>query len=479
MTTIKNELPKGFELFGKSRKYTILNKLGAGGFGITYKVKAPLTVGTISVTANFCIKEFFPAKDCERLANSCMNYSNPARERVENARRDFISEARRLKKIGFSNHNIVGFDEVFEANNTAYYVMEFIDGVTLKEYVEKNGPLTEEETRTLMFPVIEAVSLLHKYKICHLDVKPGNIMLGHEEDGSLRPVLIDFGLSKHYDNSGNPTTTINTVGVSEGYSPKEQYSGITSFSPGADIYALGATLWFCLTGRQPKSSLEIREGELATELPDNISSDMRKLIEQMTLDKRNRPNSIGDLDMFNDLRTVGPATHNPVITKIKKRRSGIRKNWILYSVIAIVAIVIGFLATFTFNHNDEDNAASIAEDSLTSDSSLQKKPTKALEIPQERSPQSEASAPVQTTTSETTATETKEKTGKKADNANFNNNNEQNKKREGRKEINKKNKPKIQPIPIPGKDESTKPMKDPASDQKSSEEKTKPKPIIF
>lgn len=297
MPRIENELPNGFELSGNSRKYTIIKKLGAGGFGITYKVKAPVTVGTIRMTANFCIKEFFPASDCERLADSRINYSNPARERVENARRDFISEASRLKKIGFTHHNIVGFDEVFEANNTAYYVMEFVDGESLREYVERRGALSEEETRSLMWPILDAMSLLHKSHICHLDIKPGNIMLGHEENGELRPVLIDFGLSKHYDQAGRPTTTVKTLGVSEGYSPREQYSGISAFSPESDIYALGATLWFCLTGLQPKSSLMLRDGELAAELPETVSPQMRRLIERMTLDIHTRPKSIEELDI--------------------------------------------------------------------------------------------------------------------------------------------------------------------------------------
>ena len=122
--------------------------------------------------------------------------------------------------------------------------MEYIEGESLAAYVSKHGALSEEQTRALMWPILDAMSHLHRQRICHLDIKPGNIMLGREENGDIRPVLIDFGLSKHYDNMGRPTTTVNTLGVSEGYSPREQYSGISSFSPQSDIYALGATLYY-------------------------------------------------------------------------------------------------------------------------------------------------------------------------------------------------------------------------------------------
>ena len=93
MPNIVNELPKGFQLHGNARTYTIVKTLGAGGFGITYMVKAPVLIGTIRMTAKFCVKEFFPSSDCERLNDSGINYSAPARERVENSRKDFINEA--------------------------------------------------------------------------------------------------------------------------------------------------------------------------------------------------------------------------------------------------------------------------------------------------------------------------------------------------------------------------------------------------
>lgn len=290
-----NSLPAGFQLKGNERTYTIAETLGHGGFGITYRAKAEVKVGGIRMKVDFALKEFFMRDDCERQANASIAYSNPARDRVENSRKDFINEALRLKKIGFSHPNIVGFDEVFEANNTAYYVMEYLRGKSLGDYVKEHGPLTEAETVRLMQPVMEAVELLHRNRICHLDIKPDNIMLEQEENGNIRPVLIDFGLSKHYDDTGHATSTINTFGYSEGYAPAEQYRGITTFSPAADIYALGATLWHCLTGKTPAPALDLRAGELAATLPAGVSEPMRRTIAVMTLDQHQRPDSLDTL----------------------------------------------------------------------------------------------------------------------------------------------------------------------------------------
>ena len=309
-------LARGFRLQGNERVYTIEEKLGQGGFGITYRVRGPVKVGNIRMTVDFALKEFFLRDDCERLDNSSVSYSNPARDRVENSRKDFVNEALRLKKIGFSHPNIVSFDEVFEANNTAYYVMEYLRGKSLGDYVTEKGQLSEEETLSLLKPVMEAVEMLHQNRVCHLDIKPDNIMLEPTDDGSVRPVLIDFGLSKHYDKEGHATSTINSFGYSEGYAPTEQYGGITTFSPGADVYALGATLFYCLTGKTPPRALDLRPGEMAGMLPETVSDRLREVIRRMTLDKHDRPSSLsGLLDASTSTDTVRVETISDNSTK--------------------------------------------------------------------------------------------------------------------------------------------------------------------
>ena len=265
-------LPVGYVLRGPKRTYKIVSVLGRGGFGITYLAEATLRVENVSMRVRFAIKEHFMSGDCEREGESMrVVCSKPAMERVGSSLKDFISEAQRLHKVGVDHPNIVKVNEVFEANGTAYYVMECLEGESLRSYVKAHGPLSEEEMLAIMQPVVDAVRYLHDARMTHLDIKPDNIMLTRDEADRLRPVLIDFGLAKHYDKDGHPTSTINILGCSDGYAPMEQYAGITTFSPAADCYALGATMWFCLTGKTPKKSTDLVEGELAREIEGKVS----------------------------------------------------------------------------------------------------------------------------------------------------------------------------------------------------------------
>lgn len=278
-----NILQPGHLLRSPNYSYRIERVLGVGGFGITYLASATVKVGNVSVRVNFAIKEHFMSNDCERDPDtSSVIYSNPAKERVESSRKDFISEANRLRKVGINHDNIVKVNEVFEANNTAYYVMEYLDGESLRKYVKRKGNLSEDKMLSIMTPLVNAVNYLHQNRMTHLDIKPDNIMIVHDENGQIYPVLIDFGLSKHYDKEGNPTSTINILGCSDGYAPIEQYAGITTFSPTADIYSLGATMWFCLTGTDPKKSTDLLEGNLSRSLPDNISDYVKNIIASST-----------------------------------------------------------------------------------------------------------------------------------------------------------------------------------------------------
>lgn len=287
-------LPAGTVLASSERTYTVESVLGAGGFGVTYRATATISVQNIEVEVHFAIKEHFLNALCEREGDtSRVKYSSPVRQQVEGSLKDFIGEARRLQKIGVSHPNIVSVNEVFEANNTAYYVMEYIDGESLRSYVQRNGPLGEAGLRRLLLPVMDAVEALHAERLTHLDIKPDNIMLARRKDGSIRPVLIDFGLAKHYGADGTPTSTINTLGCSAGYSPMEQYMGIRTFSPTADVYALGATMLYCLTGETPRVANEITADDISGAIPAGVSEALRHTIsEAMEASARARTQSV-------------------------------------------------------------------------------------------------------------------------------------------------------------------------------------------
>lgn len=262
--------------------YTIRSVLGSGGFGITYRATMQITSGTgMPVMAVVAIKEHFLSNDCERDSTTqSVSYSQPARDRVERSRRDFAGEAKRLQAIASGHPNIVHVSEVFDANNTSYYVMEYLEGESLADYVKRHGPLSEQEAVCIMRPIIDAVSFLHRNRITHLDIKPANIMLSKDAEGKARPVLIDFGLSKHYNADGTATSTINLQGYSDGYAPVEQYVGISTFSPASDVYSLAATILFCLTGVTPPKSIELTPDALSRHIPSTTSRRMGLLLEQ-------------------------------------------------------------------------------------------------------------------------------------------------------------------------------------------------------
>ncbi|MDE6463023.1 MAG: protein kinase, partial [Muribaculaceae bacterium] len=206
MPEIKNALVPGTLLTSGQQTYRVVKTLGAGGFGITYLVEAQVVEGDNVHSFFYAMKEHFLGRCCERIEGSSkVVYSNPVADEVQNSQRDFVAEAVRLQKLGSRHDNIVKVREIFEANNTAYYIMEYLQGNSLRDYVKQRGALSEQEMLSLTTPILDAIGFLHANRMTHLDIKPENIMLTPDPTGKPRPVLIDFGLSKHYDGEGRPT----------------------------------------------------------------------------------------------------------------------------------------------------------------------------------------------------------------------------------------------------------------------------------
>ena len=260
-------LKPGTELRSPNCNYKVIKVLGHGGFGITYLVEVVVRVGYIPITARLVLKEHFINSLCSRDPQSqrVVVSSAAGQQEVDRSMRAFISEAQRLQKLGISHSNIVKVNEVFEANNTAYFVMEYLDGGSLADYVQGRGRLSFAEMSALMEPVCNSVAMLHRNSMAHYDIKPQNIMLVNK-DGQLHPVLIDFGLAKHYDGQGNATSSIAAAGYTPGYAPVEQYAGFSTFKPAADIYALGATILFCLTGHNPAPAQKLNLDDVSNDL---------------------------------------------------------------------------------------------------------------------------------------------------------------------------------------------------------------------
>lgn len=189
-----------------------------------------------------------------------------SQELVERFKQKFIREARLIASM--RHPGVVSVISVFEENGTAYYVMEHVEGGSLADLVRQNGPRPEAEALGYIRQSGEALSYIHGLNTLHLDVKPANILV----DRGGRTVLIDFGVSKHYDETGTQTSST-PVAVSHGFAPIEQMRGgdVAEMRPATDVYALGATLWFLLTGEVPPDASDLVAEPL--ERPAAIHSD--------------------------------------------------------------------------------------------------------------------------------------------------------------------------------------------------------------
>jgi serine/threonine-protein kinase len=247
-------LPDGY--FLQKKKYQLTHIIGQGGFGITYlgvwntEVKGGL--GTMKTNVPVCIKEYFFKDYCYRDKNSyaVKVHSETGEKLFDKFKEKLIKEANILSEV--HHPHIVNVLEVFEENNTAYIVMEYIKGCSLKYMLDKEGVIAENKVLKYVHQIGTALDFVHEKNIVHLDIKPSNILIDKEDNAR----LIDFGVSKRYDIDAQETSTT-TLTLSKGFASIEQYDdeGTQNFSPCPDIYSLGATMYNLLTGIIPVESI--------------------------------------------------------------------------------------------------------------------------------------------------------------------------------------------------------------------------------
>ena len=342
-------------------RYQIESILGQGGFGITYRAVQTSLGRTVA------IKEFFMKDYCERAKDSThvTMGTQSSRAMVMRYREKFEKEARTLAKL--EHPHIVRVIDVFQENNTSYYVMEYAEGASLKQQVDEKGPLSEAKAVSYIHQVTDALRYLHGQHICHLDIKPANILTKANGDA----VLADFGLAKQYDEDGGETSTT-PVGKSKGYAPPEQYrtGGVKSFSPETDIYALGATLYFLLTGKTPPESVLLNEVSLdVSPLSPNMAQAVQAAMQlrradRVTLDafeellnkelEQTELNKDEDVKIINLKPTPSTTSNNNKKTKGKNRRSRLIKLIFVRSII-ILAIVSNLLLLASIIAYEADN----------------------------------------------------------------------------------------------------------------------------
>ena len=228
-------------------KYLIGKAIGEGGFGITY-------IGIdLELEARVAIKEYYPqgaaARDSRTNDGTVRSYSENTRTFFEEGREKFINEARTIAKFR-ELPEIVGVIEFFRENQTAYIVMEYLDGQTLKQYLKANGgKIQVDELLRMMKPLISSLGKIHSQGLIHRDISPDNIML--MKDGNIK--ILDFGGARDFISQNGKSLS---VMVKHGYAPEEQYRSHGDQGPWTDVYALCATMYRCITGKIPPEALD-------------------------------------------------------------------------------------------------------------------------------------------------------------------------------------------------------------------------------
>ena len=245
----QSDTPKeAFHLYPKTilhERYVMGKVLGNGGFGVTYKAF------DLRLNKIVAIKEFFPAGLVNRIPGEkeIIKFPGEKGERFNKEKDKFLNEARIMAKFS-NNPNIVDVFDFFEENNTAYIIMEFIDGILLKEYMKQNnGKLDVMTSLEIIGKVISGVEDIHKYGVIHRDISPDNIFL--TEGSNVK--IFDFGAARF--SSVDQEKTAEIV-VKQGYTPPEQYRNKSKQGPYTDVYAVGAMLYAMITGKVPEESVD-------------------------------------------------------------------------------------------------------------------------------------------------------------------------------------------------------------------------------
>ena len=224
-------------------RYLIGRVLGEGGFGITY-------IGLDKVlTKRVAVKEFYPAGAAHRasVVSDGVIITRGKEPMYRKGVERFVQEARSLAAFS-SEDGIVDVLDTFQANNTAYIVMEYLEGDTLKTLLKTKGVFDATKLIKLMEPVMKSLSVMHRTGFIHRDISPDNIMLTN--NGRLK--LMDFGSARYFLNQDSELSVM----LKQGYAPVEQYSSRSQQGPYTDVYALCATIYTCITGSVPENSLD-------------------------------------------------------------------------------------------------------------------------------------------------------------------------------------------------------------------------------
>lgn len=231
-------LPPGTVL---AQRYLVGNVLGEGGFGITY-----IGLDT-TLSKRVAVKEFYPSGTASRANGADVAVKQGKEDFFRAGVERFLVEAKSVAALS-DEDGIVDVLDYFQANNTAYIVMEYLEGETLKDYVNHRSLFQADRLIALMMPMMRSLKAMHARGVIHRDISPDNIML--TKNGKLK--LMDFGSARYYTNEQQSMSIV----LKQGFAPEEQYRRNGRQGPHTDVYALCATIYACITGRVPPNSLD-------------------------------------------------------------------------------------------------------------------------------------------------------------------------------------------------------------------------------
>lgn len=334
-----------------NQKYTIGKTLGEGGFGITY------LAWDNNMQIKIAIKEFYPANLVARDTSSAdhtqiYTITQSGSGEFHQGLERFVREASTLAQF-FNLPGIVSVKDFFYENRTAYIVMEYIEGITLKEYLkQRGGVISVEETLTLMKPVIESLAVIHGHKLLHRDISPDNLMITQDQQVK----LIDFGSARYFDSQSDKSMT---VVLKHGYAPIEQYSSNGHQGTWTDIYSLCATMYRMLTGRVPDEAINrIRRDTLVPirsvikKLPGNVAMAIDKGLSVMA---ENRQQTLEEL-----YRELYMSRQDFRATKRSRIYQGINK-FLIRLIIAIVLCLVVFCIVWIKRNAISETVSQVAE----------------------------------------------------------------------------------------------------------------------
>lgn len=324
-------------------RYLIGNALGFGGFGVTY-------IGyDRKLKRRVAIKEYLPSEFATRALHQpeiMIHNNEKKKQQFSDGMKKFIDEAKSLAKLS-SLDGIVHIYDSFEANNTAYIVMEYLEGETLASYMKREKKVTEEQAVEIISPVLQTLEEVHRCGIIHRDIAPDNIFLAKGQDGKTHVKLIDFGASRYASTSHSKSLT---VLIKPGYSPAEQYQSNGEQGPFTDVYAVAAVLYHLVTGVRPEDAFERRTqlqsgGKDPLKDPSSYNSNISENFENALMNAMNvrvEDRSETAEAFLNELNSADP---------VKRRVSSVRKidfmRWPLWAKIGVpasAAVVIALIA---------------------------------------------------------------------------------------------------------------------------------------